>query len=151
MAVGENLEHAGLVATVLGKGDLFLNLTFLVEVDNAANPALGDHSVAVGKTLEGMDVGAFGIVFPNDFPFRCDLGCDGPRVVEENIPVFEELDVVMAGVVVFDFRATGFVLPDDGSVGFADREDVFAVGSTDEEEAIFFSKECERREEEGRE
>lgn len=151
VAVGENLEHAGLVAAVLGKGDFLDDLAAFVEVDNTANPALGDHGIAVGKTLEGMDVGAFGIVFPNDFLFRCDLGCDGPRVVEENVSVFEELDIVMARVIVRGFGATGFVLPDDSSVGLADCEDVFAVGSTDEDEAIFFGKEGERREEEGSE
>lgn len=73
MAVGEDLEHAGLVATVFGKRDFLRDLSVLVEVDDASDAAFGDHGVSVGETLEGVDVGALGVVFPNDFLIEGDL------------------------------------------------------------------------------
>jgi hypothetical protein len=105
--------------------------------------------VAVCEALKGVDVGAFGVVLPNDLFIGSDLGSDGPGVVEENITVREKLEVVVAGVSVFG--SAGFVFPDDGSVGLADREDVFSVGSTDKDEAVFFGEEGEgEKEDEGK-
>ena len=147
VAVRENFEHAGLVTTVFGEGDFLGDLACVVEVDDTANSAFGDHGVSVGKALEGVDVGSFGVVFPNDFLLRSNLGGDGPGVVKEDVAVGEELDVMVAGVVVGGFGAAGFVFPNDGAVGFADREDVFAIGSADEDEAVFFGKEGDREKE----
>lgn len=129
MAVGEDFEHAGLMTAVFGEGDFLGDLSCFVEVDDASEAAFGDHGVAVGETLEGVDVGSFGVVFPNDFLFWGDLGGDGPRVVEEDVSVGKELEVVVAGVAAFG--AFGFMTPDDGAVGFADGEDVFSVGGAD--------------------
>ena len=148
VTVGEDFEHAGLVATVFGKGNFFGDLAIFSEVDDASDPAFGDHGVAIYEALEGMDVGPFGVVFPNDFLLRSNLGRDGPGVVEEDVAVGEELNVVVAGVVVGGFGAAGFVFPDNGAVGFADREDVFAIGSAHEDEAVFFGEEGEGEKEE---
>jgi hypothetical protein len=146
VAVGEDLKHAGLMATVSRKGDFLDDLTGLIEVDDAAKTALGNHGVTVGEALEGVDVGALRVVLPNDFLFRGDLGSDGPRVVEEDVSVGEELEVVVAGVTAFG--AFGIIFPDDGAVGFADGEKVFSVGGADEDEAVFFGEEGEGEQEE---
>lgn len=66
--------------------------------------------------------------------------------MEENIPVGEELEVVVAGVTALG--SAGFVFPYDRAVGFADGEDVFAIGCADEDEAVFFGEEGERQKEE---
>ena len=67
--------------------------------------------------------------------------------MEEDIAVGKELEIVMSGVAALG--AAGFVFPNDGSVGLADGEDIFSVGSTHEDEAVFFGEEGERSEEEG--
>ena len=66
--------------------------------------------------------------------------------MEENITVGKELEIVMTGVAALG--TAGFVFPDDRSVGFADREDVFSVGSADKNEPVFFGKEGEGEKEE---
>jgi hypothetical protein len=146
VAVGEDFEHAGFVTAVFGEGDLLLDLAVFIEVDDASEAAFGDHGVAVGKALEGVDVGSFGVVFPGDLFVQGDLGGDGPRVVEEDVSVGEELEVVVAGVTAFG--AFGIIFPDDGAVGFADGEKVFSVGGSDEDEAVFFGEEGEGEQEE---
>jgi hypothetical protein len=45
----------------------------------------------------------------------------------------------MSGVTTF--RATSVMFPDDGSVGFADRKNVFTIGGANKNEAVFFSQE----------
>lgn len=55
--------------------------------------------------------------------------------MEKNIAVWKKLEVVVPGVATLG--SAGFMFPDYGSVGFADCEDIFAIGGTDEDEAIF--------------
>ena len=138
MAIGEDFEHAGLVATVLGKGDLLDDLATFVEVDDTTDPTFGNHGVAVGEALEGVNVGALGIVFPNNLFIEIDLGGDGPGIVEEDISIGEQLKIVMSGVAALG--SAGLELPDDGAVGFANREDIFAIGSTHKDETVFFGQ-----------
>ena len=56
------------------------------------------------------------------------------------------MEIVVSGVT--SFRALGFMFPDNCSVGFADRENVFTVGSANENEAILFSQEGQGQKEE---
>ena len=146
MAVGEDFDHAGLVAPVFGKGDFLGDLAVFVEVDDAAEAAFSDHGVAVGEALEGVDAGVFGVVLPSDLAVEGDLGGDRPGVVEEDVSVGEELEVVVTGVA--SLGAAGVVFPDNGAVRFANGEDVFSVGSADDDEAVFFGEEGEGEQEE---
>ena len=139
MAGGEAFEHASLVAPIFWQGDFFDNLALFVEVDDAPDTAFGDHGVAVLEALKCVNVGTLGVVFPSDFLLQGDLGGNGPGVVKENVTVRKKLKIVVSGVTAL--RAAGLILPDDGSVGLADREDVFTIGCANKNEAIFFSQE----------
>jgi hypothetical protein len=56
------------------------------------------------------------------------------------------LEIVVSGVTAF--RASSFMFPDNGSVEFADRKNVFTIGSSHENKAIFFSQESQGQKEE---
>lgn len=73
VAVGKDFEHAGLVATVFGKGDLLDYFMVLTKVDDPADSALGDHCITIFQALESVNVGPFGVVLPGDFFIKCNL------------------------------------------------------------------------------
>ena len=68
------------------------------------------------------------------------------EVVKENVTVGKKLEIVVSGVTAF--RASSFMFPDNGSVEFADRKNVFTIGSSHENKAIFFSQEGQGQKEE---
>lgn len=147
VAVFEKGDEAGVLAAVLAEGDGFVELAFLIDVDDASDVAFDDDSVSVGEAVEGVDVDVFafvpvggaGLVFPDDFFAEGDFGRLGPGVVEEDVAVFEEVEVVVSGMALL--RAGGVVFPEDLSVVIADGEDVLAVGGTDKDEAVVFGEE----------
>jgi hypothetical protein len=56
--------------------------------------------------------------------------------MKENISALQIMQIVVSGV--SSLRAGSIVLPQNGSVGFANRENIFAIGSTDQDQTIFF-------------
>ena len=97
-------------------------------MNEASDPALGDHGFAIVEALKSVNVGSFRFVLPDDLFLERDLGGHRPRVVKQDVAVGQQLHIVMTGVP--SFGSPGLVFPDDRSVGFANCEDILAVGGS---------------------
>lgn len=142
MTILKYADEAGALTASFSHGDLLDFFPVLVDVEEAAYPALRDHGRAIGKAFEGVDIDtlslvavfAGGLVFPNDFLREGNLLGLGPGVVKEDIPILEKVDIMMAGMPALG--AGSVVLPEDGSVHLADRDKVLAVGDSEEDQAV---------------
>ena len=133
MAVVQNTDEAGVPASALTPWNLLDFLSILVDVKKASHATFRDHGGAIRIALEGVDVHSLalvailpsGLVFPDDFFGQSDLLGLGPGIVEEDVPVIEEMDVVMARVP--PLGAGSVVLPQDRAIHLADGHNIFSV------------------------